>query len=179
MNWIDYKTQSQKTQSHEFFCDEKTQQLLHAVMGIITELEELIEWDSDEVGKLEEIIDIFWYLAIIGREYNIDLPNTHDNNKNDDDIILGMYKDSSLLLDMLKKKIFYNKNISESDFENKTIDIIKKSLNYLDNNNMDINVGFDTNIAKLKARYGDKFTSDRAINRDLETEREILESGNK
>ena len=39
------------------------------------------------------------------------------------------------------------------------------------------NIGdiLDKNIAKLKARYGDKFSSDRAINRDLETERTILE----
>ena len=35
----------------------------------------------------------------------------------------------------------------------------------------------DKNIAKLKARYGEKFSSDRAINRDLETERTILEGG--
>jgi hypothetical protein len=33
----------------------------------------------------------------------------------------------------------------------------------------------DKNIAKLKARYGEKFSSERAINRDLETERTILE----
>ncbi len=33
----------------------------------------------------------------------------------------------------------------------------------------------ETNIAKLKARYPDKFTSENAINRDVETERKILE----
>ena len=33
----------------------------------------------------------------------------------------------------------------------------------------------DTNIAKLKARYGDKFTEQAASERDLDTEREILE----
>lgn len=32
-------------------------------------------------------------------------------------------------------------------------------------------------IAKLKARYGDKFTSDAAHNRDLEAERAVLEAG--
>ena len=32
------------------------------------------------------------------------------------------------------------------------------------------------NIEKLKARYGDKFSEDRAINRDLDREREILEN---
>ncbi len=33
----------------------------------------------------------------------------------------------------------------------------------------------ETNIAKLKARYPDKFTNENAINRDVETERKILE----
>lgn len=37
----------------------------------------------------------------------------------------------------------------------------------------------DTVIAKLKARYPDKFTSDDAINRDLTEERKILEKGTK
>jgi len=33
----------------------------------------------------------------------------------------------------------------------------------------------DRNISKLKARYGEKFTETAALNRDLETERKILE----
>ena len=37
---------------------------------------------------------------------------------------------------------------------------------------------FNTNIEKLRARYPEKFTSEDAINRDLDTEREILEGVN-
>jgi hypothetical protein len=33
----------------------------------------------------------------------------------------------------------------------------------------------EKNIAKLKARYGDKFSEESAEHRDLKTEREILE----
>jgi hypothetical protein len=33
----------------------------------------------------------------------------------------------------------------------------------------------DTNIAKLEARYPEKFTEEAALNRNLEAEREILE----
>lgn len=32
-----------------------------------------------------------------------------------------------------------------------------------------------TNVAKLKARYGDKWTQEAALNRDLKLEREVLE----
>ena len=33
----------------------------------------------------------------------------------------------------------------------------------------------EVNIKKLQARYPEKFTSEKALNRDLETERKILE----
>jgi hypothetical protein len=42
-------------------------------------------------------------------------------------------------------------------------------------NDIDVKSILDTNIQKLKARYGEKFSSDRAINRNLEKERMILE----
>ena len=48
---------------------------------------------------------------------------------------------------------------------------------YMNHFNINLEDSFDININKLKARYGDKFSSERAINRDLETEREILEKG--
>jgi hypothetical protein len=48
-------------------------------------------------------------------------------------------------------------------------------LNYCQINNIDFGSILDKNIDKLKARYGDKFSSERAINRDLETEKRILE----
>ena len=49
---------------------------------------------------------------------------------------------------------------------------------YMNNYDIDIEKSFDVNIDKLKARYGDKFSSEKAINRDLETERNILEGKN-
>jgi hypothetical protein len=42
-------------------------------------------------------------------------------------------------------------------------------------NNLNINEIFDLNIAKLMKRYGDKFSSESAINRNLEEERKIME----
>lgn len=37
--------------------------------------------------------------------------------------------------------------------------------------------GWETNIAKLKKRYGEKFSSEAALNRDLDGERAVLEQG--
>jgi hypothetical protein len=46
---------------------------------------------------------------------------------------------------------------------------------YLNLYNLNIEEVWEKNIEKLRARYGEKFSSERAINRDLETERTILE----
>lgn len=93
--------------------------LLHAVLGIATEAQEMIDqimniWKNktlDKVNLGEEISDIFWYSAIV------------------------------------------------SDTLNQPFDKI-----------------METNIKKLRARYGEKFSSEKAINRDLEKERSILEN---
>ena len=47
----------------------------------------------------------------------------------------------------------------------------------VDSNNGNWEAILDTNINKLKARYPDKFTSDNAIRRNLNNERDILEDG--
>jgi NTP pyrophosphatase (non-canonical NTP hydrolase) len=46
---------------------------------------------------------------------------------------------------------------------------------FIDELNLDHNVILEKNIAKLKTRYPEKFTSENAINRDLEAERKTLE----
>lgn len=40
---------------------------------------------------------------------------------------------------------------------------------------IDVEEGYERNINKLKARYGEKFSNYAAMNRDLTTERQILE----
>ena len=42
-------------------------------------------------------------------------------------------------------------------------------------NKIDIEKILESNINKLRARFGDKFTSERALNRDIKLERTILE----
>jgi NTP pyrophosphatase (non-canonical NTP hydrolase) len=92
--------------------------LLHSVLGIVTEAQEMVEqiigiWQDKEIDKInlfEENGDIFWYQAVMA-------------------------------------------------------DVCGKSFEEL----------MEKNISKLRARYGEKFSSEKAINRDLDLERKILE----
>jgi len=180
MNWSEYKELSEKTLSTQFHCDEKKVEiLLHATMGILTEVEELLDnhlGDVDKINVLEEVGDITWYLAIIGREYNLDfpkdLPPSHEDPMK---IVVLIIKQSCKLLDMLKKKLYYNKPMDDEYFKQITTIIMTLTQSYMNYFNIDIKDSFDINISKLRSRYGEKFSSDRAITRDLETERKILE----
>jgi len=184
MNWREYLELSEKTLSTQFNCEEKEQRVLHAVIGVLTEVEELLDNHigdvQDTTNMLEEAGDITWYLAIIGREYQLDYPQIIVRSKNEDPmrLVLKIIKNTCKLLDMMKKKIYYNKPIDENLFKTITNLIMLDVSDYMNTYDIDIEKSFDINIEKLKARYGDKFSSERAINRDLETERNILESGN-
>jgi hypothetical protein len=178
MEWNEYKILSEKTLSTEFHCGKQVENLLHGVVGIITELEELIDW-NDEVNKKEEVADIFWYLALIDRELNINFQIENYEKQlhqvTNEKLIMQSFKTSSKLLDDLKKKIFYNKLIDEENFVRKTKNLFDTLGVFCYINNIEINDILDKNIAKLKARYGEKFSTERAIKRDLEKERVILE----
>lgn len=99
--------------------------ILHALMGLQTETGELTDavkrhifygTPLDKVNLVEEIGDVFWYIAI--------------------------------LLDELK------------------VDVGDKA---------SIEHAMKVNIEKLRARYPNKFTEYDAVNRDLDSERKILE----
>lgn len=181
MNWNEYLVMSEKTLSTEFHCDSKDQKLLHAVIGILTEIEELLENHDgqktpDEIGRNEEIIDVLWYCAIISREYNVDYPQIITSTKNQDPegLIMRVIKNTCKLLDMIKKKLFYNKPIDENYFKTIFHLILLGISDYANCYDINLEESFETNIEKLKARYGDKFSSEKAINRDLDLERKIL-----
>jgi hypothetical protein len=178
MEWNEYKILSEKTLSTQFHCEKRDELLLHGVSGVITELEELLGW-NDEVNKKEEVADVFWYIALLDRELSLHL-KVPKNQKGysqitNDTLIIQSFKSSSILLDFLKKKLFYNKTIDIDIFSNYTRNLFQSMCIFCYVNDINIESILDTNIEKLKARYGEKFSSDRAINRDLEKERMILE----
>lgn len=171
--------------------------LLHAGLGLSSELSEIVEAISldgatDWVNVMEESADLLWYVAVAVNALGLD----HEK--------ISAYETSDGFSQNLWKKT------AESAFETLNVivwsvgtynDLLKKSLFYGRELNMDkltetltqlccaisglcyvsghtIEEARERNIAKLKARYGDKFTAAAALNRDLETERAILEGSN-
>lgn len=177
MKWNEYRALSEKTLSTEFHCGSQVENLLHGVIGILTELEELLDW-NDEVNKKEEVADVFWYLALLDRELSLNLDIIQNKNEmyqiRNETLILQTLKSSCLALDHLKKKLYYNRAIDLKNFADLINDIQLNMCTFCTLNEINVEEILNTNIEKLKARYGEKFSSEKAINRNLELERTIL-----
>ena len=72
-------------------------------------------------------------------------------------------------------ELFYGKDLDTVNFSEEMFDVMWYLAIGVHELRTSFETGMDVNIAKLKARYGDKFEAARALKRDLKTERGILE----
>ena len=152
--------------------------LAHMVLGMNTEIVELGEaiQKSDVVNVQEELSDFLWYFCNYQTFRGYSEFNHEEDNYSEDLLnILRLYNSVSELQDLVKKFVAYNKQIDEVNEKHLLTQIYNYILAIAHTYNVDIEVGLERNIDKLKARYPEKFDENLAINRDLETERKILE----
>ena len=89
---------------------------------------------------------------------------------------MGLTTEAGEFVDALKKHIFYGADLDAINLAEETGDslwYIAVAVDALETTFKDIK---EKNIAKLKSRFPDSFKKVDALNRDLETERKILES---
>lgn len=90
--------------------------------------------------------------------------------------LIGIATESTELIEAILIALQQNKPIDQVNVLEEMGDIFWYSAIAIDATNGNWDQILETNIAKLKHRYPDKFTSENAINRDLIAEREILEN---
>jgi len=88
---------------------------------------------------------------------------------------IGIATESGEFLDALKKHIFYGKALDRTNLKEELGDLLWYIAIAMDELGTDFDEVQAVNIAKLTARYPDKFTLEAAEHRDLTTERAILE----
>ena len=88
---------------------------------------------------------------------------------------LGVSTEAGELLDALKKKIFYNKELDEINLKEEIGDLFWYLAIMADALQIDFEQAMKTNLKKLKARYGAEFSEEKANYRNLKKEREVLE----
>ncbi len=87
---------------------------------------------------------------------------------------IGLATESGELLDTLKKHIFYGKELDTINIAEEIGDLFWYSAIIADELGVPFDEIMNKNIAKLKMRYGDRFTETAANNRNIEAERERL-----
>lgn len=99
-----------------------------------------------------------------------------DGNILDDlHMILGMQTEVAEIADVYKKCIAYKKTLDYVNIKEELGDAMWYIANLCNMHGWDLRDILDTNIAKLEARYPEKFTEEQALNRNLSVERQILE----
>ena len=176
MNYKEFQESSKRTLAK---LASKKEDLAHMVMGICSEISELEEAISknDRNGIGEELADIQWYISnynnIIGTEY---VGNDTVSSDNIEMLIKLLYSQCSLLQDLVKKYLAYDKKINSSIEKSILYNIEGILVAIYDLYGISYEEYMEKNILKLKARYPDKFENTLALNRNLEVERSILES---
>ena len=88
---------------------------------------------------------------------------------------MGLSTEAGEFLDSMKKHIFYGKPLDKINLAEELGDLFWYCAIVADEFGIEFEQVMERNIEKLKARYGDRFNEERAENRDLKLEREILE----
>lgn len=148
----DYITQALRTESTM-----NPDRLLHVALGLATEWGET--WA--DVNHAEELGDLMWYVAIGADELELTLSELEE---------LALEKGSmaevvGLFSNQVKRRVFYGAPPDNSILAACLGRVIVNVKTLCDLFDLSYNEVLEQNITKLKRRYPDKFTADRAINR--------------
>lgn len=88
---------------------------------------------------------------------------------------IGLATEGGELLDQMKKVVYYGKELDCTNIKEELGDLMWYMAIMLRELDLDFEDVLEVNINKLKARYGDKFNVESALNRNLDKERKILE----
>lgn len=159
--------------------------LLHMVVGVVSEYNEYKDSLRNHLGKKqdfvntgEELADMLWYIANYCTIRDIDFTELFTEkvflSKADPDV---MYWVSSWS-DLIKANVFYNKEINRNSEELLIHTIVSWICERFEEypEELDVKESLEKNIEKLKQRFPDKFSEEKALNRDLKKERAILEA---
>lgn len=88
---------------------------------------------------------------------------------------IGLATEAGEIQDQLKRHIFYGKALDKTNLKEEVGDVLWYLAVTLHALNYTFEEAMDMVIAKLKERFGEKFSEEKALNRNLAVEREILE----
>ncbi len=156
----------------------------HMVYGMVSELPELqdaVLKKEDFVNAREELADIMWYIVNYCTFKEIDIYDLDLNKTSTSyDPFLEISYWIGEIANLEKRKLAYKKDYEDSElkyFLQRLIFSIIDAHEMCNDRTESFTLydSLERNIEKLKVRFPEKFTTDNAINRNLEQERKVLE----
>jgi NTP pyrophosphatase (non-canonical NTP hydrolase) len=187
MRLTDYQKLALRTESSSTSAN-KNFRLLHAAMGLVTEVSEYTYESDTTIDLKEEIGDCFWYIAIGCSAIKLNIEDISEQPIGDDYIIKPRFFKrqpptltgadsliywSAFLLDKMKRHLYYNE---ELDLEGIAMVLGQIVYDLLGEAGDHLEIILEKNIEKLKKRYPKKYTDEHAINRDTNKERRVFDS---
>lgn len=169
---------------------EPAKQLIHAQLGMLTEVGELADAFKremaygkplDAVNIVEEIGDVFWYFVLYCYEKRIDMRTLDDMVTADSGLPDGREPNEVVLRTLgLAVAMLAADDLTKIPRDGllegaEAVMLILMGLLLRFGSSVD--ACLDINDAKLEKRYPAKFSAAAALNRDLPGEREVLEQG--
>lgn len=198
MNPTQYEMNVMITESCDFDAigkriDNRMIRLLHAGLGMSSELTELIDAADkdiiDWINVMEETADLGWYCSIATNAMGFDPEKISEYENSIKEIMelkpldentleQGMFTLTYLVgefNDLLKKHLMYGRELNTEKVKECLQKLCASLSGMCRVAGFTIEEARERNIAKLKKRFGNKFTEAAALNRDLDSERKILE----
>ena len=144
----------------------------HMALGITTEIGEMIDGkkENDVVNVREEHGDANWYIANTCNIYELSFEEICIEAGSQDRHPFKLHD----LVDLHKKELAYGKEIDPIEIEYCLICLVQYLMEIASNFKFTYNDSLNRNIQKLYKRYPEKFSEEKALNRDLEAEGETL-----
>ena len=167
----------------------------HMALGILGELGEILDAVKkhyvygkplDKVNLMEEVGDIFWYLAglvhVFGKPDGLDFAEFEKVEINQEKLdasrsvmqfsLITLCKPIAVCTSDLVSAVMDGNDAELKDCIGIIAAVLHGTARLLD---VDLDEALERNIAKLAKRYGDKYTDYAAVNRDTDAERDVLE----
>jgi len=128
---------------------------------------------NDQISKIS--INLNSEIEKIDNIENLPKPQINTINPRVAHGIIGKFTEATELIEAMYQAMFEGKNLDSVNVAEEIGDDAWYTAILVDALNINWTGIFEKNIEKLKKRYNDKFSVEKAINRDLEAEREILE----
>lgn len=187
MRLIEYQPLALRTESGKDPVG-KNYRLLHAAMGLVTEVAEYAYESDTTIDLKEEIGDCFWYIAIGCSAIKLNIEDISEHPIGDDYIIKPKFFKrkppaitgidsliywSAFLLDKMKRHLYYNE---ELDLEGIAMVLGQIVYDLLGEAGNHLEAILEQNIAKLRKRYPKQYSDELAINRNTQRERTVFDS---